>query len=490
METGSHPDDARPQRGRAGATFAITGLATFMAALDNLVVTTALPSIQRDLDATLEGLQWTVNAYTLTFAVLLMTAAILGDRYGRRRVFILGLTLFMAASALAATAGSEQMLVAARALQGAGGSVIFPLGLTLLITAVPAQRRGAAIAGLSATAGLGIAVGPLIGGLVLQQVHWQWIFWLNVPIGAVLVPFAMRLLAESRGPHTRLDVVGTLLVSCGLLGVVYPLVASSSAVDWSGPQLWASLGAGLTLLVVFVVWEHRTAWPVIPPLLFRSRGFALSSLNALLIQGAMFGAVFLLVQYLQDVLAYPPADAGLRTLPWTLMPLLVAPLAVVLAARLGVKTVMVVSAVAQGAALVLFALVVAVDTAYLALLGAMVLAGFGMGLFFALSARQTLEFVMPEQEGVASGVNNAMRQVGVVLGIATLSSVFAAAGGRYGEPARFVDGLQSALWVGAAVLAVAVVCAALVPPRAPAGEPESVEHADPVPLVPLDRSSS
>ena len=491
METASHPNDSPPRRGRAGATFAIAGVATFMAALDNLVVTTALPSIQRDLGATLESLQWTVNAYTLTFAVLLMTAAILGDRYGRRRVFIAGITLFMVASALAALSSSEQMLVIARALQGAGGSVIFPLGLTLTINAVPAQRRGMAIAGLSATAGLGIAVGPLIGGLVLQAVDWQWIFWLNVPIGVVLIPFAMRLLAESHGPHTRLDLVGTLLVSGGLLGVVYPLVASSSSVDWSSPQLWGSLGAGLALLAAFVVWEHRTPWPVIPPSMFRSRGFALSSLNAMLIQGTMFGAVFLLVQYLQGVLAYPPADAGLRTLPWTIMPLFAAPVALMLASRLGVKAVMVISALIQGLALVWFALVVSTGTTYPVLLGAMVLAGFGMGLFFALTARQTLEFVTPEQEGVASGVNNAMRQAGVVFGIATLSSIFAGAGGRYGEPARFVDGLQSALWVGAAVLGVAVVSAVLVPARAPAAPDDAAERTGSDPLVPAtDRSSS
>ncbi|MFC0435586.1 DHA2 family efflux MFS transporter permease subunit [Kutzneria buriramensis] len=447
--------------GSGPTTFALTGVAAFMASMDNLVVTTALPRLRADLHASLESLEWTVSAYTLTFAVFLLTAAIVGDRFGRKRIFTTGIAVFTAASALAALSDSAGMLIAARAIQGVGGSVIFPLALTMLVRAVPTRRRGLAIAGLSGMSGLAIALGPLVGGLIVEYGDWHWIFWINVPIGVVLVPLAAVLLRESHGPHSRLDVRGTVLVTLAMVGVGYGLVRASS-LGWGNPQVPLSIAAGLVLFAVFGWWERRAAMPVVPPQLFRSRGFTLSNLVSLLAQGGMFGAVFLLTQFLQNVLAYPPMTAGLRTLPWTLMPVITAPLTAMLANRFGVRRLLIVSALVMAAALGAFALVVSTNTPYLELLPAMVLAGVGMGMFFALGARQTLDFVTPEQEGVASGMNNATRQLGVVLGIATLSGVFAANGG-YATAATFVRGLEPALWFGTAVLVVAAVVQSLVP---------------------------
>jgi EmrB/QacA subfamily drug resistance transporter len=449
------------KRGAGLPTFLITGVAAFMASLDNLVVTTALPTIQREFHSSLSSLEWTVNAYTLTYAVFLLTAALLGDRFGRRATFVTGLTVFTLASALAATAGSVGTLVAARALQGAGGSVIFPLALTLLVNVVPERRRGMSIAGLSGMSGLAIALGPVVGGLIVQFGDWHWIFWVNVPIGVLLAPLAMLWLRESRGPNAKLDVPGTLLVTGGLLGVVYGLIGSGER-SWRDPLVAGSALAGVALLVAFALWEYRARFPVVPPRLFRSRGFSFANLVALLQQGGMFGAVFLLMQYLQNVLHYSPLTAGSRTLPWTIMPLVVAPLTGMLAERVGVHRLMVVSGAVQTTALIWLAVVSGSTMDYLAALPALLLAGVGMGVFFALSARQTLDFTPPAFDGVAAGVNSSLRQVGVVLGIAVLAGVFANAGG-YGSVPLFVSGLHAALWVGAGVLLTATVLSALTP---------------------------
>jgi EmrB/QacA subfamily drug resistance transporter len=449
--------------GRARATFAVTGTAAFMAALDNLVVTTALPMIRSDLGATLDSLEWTVNAYTLAFAVFLLTAAAVGDRFGRKRTFVGGIALFTAASAGAALATTTGALVAARAMQGLGAAVLLPLSLTLLVGAVSEARRGMAIAGLSGMAGLGIALGPLVGGAVLQLGSWELIFWLNVPIGLVLLPAAALVLGSGPPTSARLDGWGTVLVTLGLLGVAYALVRTS-VLGWAATEVLASLLAGLALLVAFVLWQYRASAPLVPPHLFTHRGFALAGVIALFAQGGMFGAVFLLTQFMQDVLGYSPLDAGLRTLPWTLAPAAVAPLAAVLAARTGTRTAMALTTGLQVAGLAWFALIVSPDVPYQMLVGPMLMAGTGMGLFFALSPRQALDFVTPAQHGIAAGINNALRQVGVVMGIAVLASVFAA-NGDYGDPAQFVAGLRPALWAGAAVVAVAFVADLFVPGR-------------------------
>src|SRR5215475_962824 len=280
-------------RHRTAWTFAITSAALFMASLDNLVVTTALPSIRDHLHASLEGLQWTVNAYTLTFAVLLLTGATLGDRYGRRRMFIAGLGLFTAGSAAAALAPSIGWLIAGRAVQGVGAAVLVPLTLTLLSAAVSPQRRGLALGAWGAVGGLAIAIGPLVGGAVVEGASWQWIFWLNVPIGLVLIPTAWFRLTESCGSSTNLDVPGLVLASLGLLGIVLGVVRGNDH-GWTSGTVLPSIIGGVILVAAFIGWELRAREPMLPLNLFRSRGFTLTNVASLLMFFGMFGSIFLL----------------------------------------------------------------------------------------------------------------------------------------------------------------------------------------------------
>src|SRR5512143_1506638 len=338
------------------ATFLITSLALFMVSLDNLVVTTALPVIKAELGASLAQLEWTVNAYTLTFAVLLLTGAALGDRFGRRRLFVIGLAIFTGAPAFAAVAPSIEVLNAARALQGVGGAIVTPLTLTLLSAAVPPERRGLALGAWGAVGGLAIAIGPLVGGAVVEGASWQWIFWLNVPIGLALLPLARFGLAESRGPSTRLDLPGLILASVGLLGIVLGVVRGNDH-GWTSLTVLPPLVIGALLVAAFIGWELRAREPMLPLHLFRSRGFAVTNAASLLMFFGMFGSIFLLAQFLQVVQHYSPLSAGLRTLPWTAMPIVVSPLAGTLADRIGGRTVVLVGLVLQSVGLAWLALV-------------------------------------------------------------------------------------------------------------------------------------
>ncbi|KMO98359.1 major facilitator transporter, partial [Streptomyces roseus] len=295
-------------------------MAGFMAALDNLVVTTALPAIRQDLGGALEDLEWTVNAYTLTFAVLLMFGAALGDRFGRRRLFMAGLAVFTGASAAAALSPGIDELIAARAVQGVGAAVMMPLTLTLLTAAVPPARRGMALGIFSAVSGLAVASGPLVGGTLTEHISWQWIFWLNVPIGLALLPLARLKLAESTAPNARLDVPGTLLISGGLFGIVYGLV-NANAHGWTSGPVLTALIAGTALVGAFVVHGFRNANPMLPMRLFLNRGFLGINTASLLMYLGMFGSIFRLSQFFQGVAGYSPPQAGVRMLPWTAMPL-------------------------------------------------------------------------------------------------------------------------------------------------------------------------
>src|SRR4051794_3130993 len=315
-------------------TFAITSVALFMVTLDNLVVTTALPVIRQDLHSGLSGLEWTVNAYTLTFAVLLLTGAALGDRFGRRLMLSIGLGIFTLASAAAALAPSIAALNAARAVQGLGGAIVLPLTLTILSAAVPAERRGLALGAWGGISGLAVAIGPLVGGAVVSGISWHWIFWLNVPIGLVLAPLAWSRLAESRGPASRLDPPGLGLASAGLFGIVWGLVRGNS-VGWASAEIVGALVAGFALLAAFVRWELRTETPMLPMRFFRNRTFALANISSLFMFFGMFGSIFLLAQFFQTVQGYSPLQSGLRILPWTAMPIFVAPIAGALSDRVG-----------------------------------------------------------------------------------------------------------------------------------------------------------
>jgi EmrB/QacA subfamily drug resistance transporter len=444
-------------------TFVITSVALVMVTLDNLVVTTAIPVIRKDLHASLQGLEWTVNAYTLTFAVLLLTGAALGDRFGRRRLFVLGLGIFTAASAFAALAPSIEVLNAARALQGVGGAIVTPLTLTLLSAAVPAEKRGLALGAWGGIGGLAVALGPLVGGAIVQGISWQWIFWLNVPIGLALIPLAWRRLGESQGPNAALDLRGLVLASAGLLGIVWGLVRGNS-VGWGSAEIAGSLAAGAVLVVLFVLWELRAEAPMLPMRFFRNRTFAQANVASLFMFFGMFGSIFLLAQFFQTVQGYSPFQAGLRILPWTAMPIFIAPIAGALSDRIPGPRIMGVGLTLQAIGLGWMAAVSTPTVAYAELVGPFVLSGVGMALFFAPVANVILSSVRPEEEGQASGANNAIRELGGVFGVAVLASIFARVGG-YGSPQHFVSGLTPAVWLGAALVAVGALAALTIPVR-------------------------
>jgi EmrB/QacA subfamily drug resistance transporter len=462
------PSTARP---RTGATLAVVSLALFMVVLDNLVVIVALPAIRADLGATLQSLEWTINAYTLAFAVTLLPGAALGDRFGRRRLFLLGLALFTASSAGAALAPTTGALVAARALQGIGGAVVAPLTLTLLAEAFPADRRGAALGIWSGISGTGVALGPLVGGAVVDGISWHWIFWINVPIGLALLPVAAAVLPESHGTSSRLDVRGFLLAATGLFGLVFGLVRGQ-ADGWTSATIVASLAGGLALLGAFVAWERRAPEPMVALGMFRKRAFAVTNLVAFFMYFGTFGSIFLLTQVLQVVNGYSPFQAGVRMLLWTGATMVVAPIAGVLSERIGSRGFMAAGLALQAVALAWFAAVTTTTTAFGEIAVPFVLAGAGMGLVFAPSAAALLSVVAPSQAGQASGTNNAIREVGGVFGVAVLASIFSHSG-SLASPASFVDGVTPALWVGAAVVAVGAL-AALALPRGHAigAEPE------------------
>jgi EmrB/QacA subfamily drug resistance transporter len=455
-------------------TFAVTSVALVMVTLDNLVVTTALPVIRKDLHASLEGLEWTVNAYTLTFAVLLLTGAALGDRFGRRRMFAIGLSVFTVASAAAALAPSMGVLVAARAVQGAGGAIVMPLTLTILSAAVPAEKRGLALGAWGGIGGLAVALGPLVGGAVVSGLSWQWIFWINVPVGLVLIPLALRRLEETHGPSDRLDLPGVGLASAGLLGIVWGLVRGNGQ-GWTSPEIVLTLAGGALVLVGFVLWELRTDAPMLPMRFFRNRTFALTNLASLLMFFGMFGSIFLLAQFFQTVQGYSPFGSGLRILPWTAMPIFVAPIAGALSDRIGGRRIIATGLALQAVGLGWIAAVSTPTTPYADLVAPFVLSGIGMALFFAPVAYLVLSAVRPEEEGQASGANNAIRELGGVFGVAVLASIFAHYGG-YGTGESFVDGLTPAIWVGAAVVGLAAVAAMFIPRR---GRPAEVEGLEP-----------
>ncbi len=456
---------------RTAWTFLITAMAVFMAALDNLVVTTALPVIRADFNATIQELEWMVNAYTLTFAVLLLTGAALGDRFGRKRMFIIGLGIFTAGSAAAALSSTSTELIVARAIQGVGGAIITPLSLTILSAAVSPERRAVALGAWGGIAGLAIAIGPLVGGAIAEGLDWQWIFWVNVPIGLIAIPLAYFRLEESYGPAGRLDLPGLGLISAGLLAIVWGLVKGNE-LGWTDPQIVASLGIGALFVALFVAWEARTAEPMLPLRLFRSRAFSAANAVSLLMTFGMFGSIFLLAQFFQVVQGYSPIEAGLRTLPWTFMPVVVAPIAGVVSTRTGTRPLLVLGMALQAVALGWISLIVTPTVEYLTLVPAFILAGAGMGLFFAPIANVVLSSVAPEEEGKASGANNAIRELGGVFGVAVLAAVFTA-NGSYQSPVAYVDGLIPAMQVGAVVVALGVLAALALPGRARSTDDEA-----------------
>ncbi|MGO9793400.1 MAG: DHA2 family efflux MFS transporter permease subunit [Solirubrobacteraceae bacterium] len=446
---------------RKGWTLAIVSIGLFMVVLDNLVVNVALPSIHRDLGASIQALEWIVNAYVLAYAVLLLTGAALGDRFGRKRMFIAGISLFTLSSAAAALAPSIGLLVAARAAQGVGAAIVTPLTLTLLADAFPPERRGIALGVWSGISGTAVALGPLVGGAVIQAANWHWIFWINVPIGLVLIPLAALRLTESRGATRRLDLPGVALASSGLFGIVFGLVQSQSQ-GWNSPEVVIALAIGVVLVLAFIRHELRTAEPMLPMSFFANRSFAVTNVVSLAMYFGMFGSIFFLSQFLQNVLHNTPLQAGIKLLVWTGATMVVSPLAGFFSERYGSRPFMVTGLALQALALGWLARIASVNQSYASMVIPFILAGAGMALVFAPAANAVLASVRTDQTGQASGATNAIRELGGTLGIAVLATVFTSYG-SYGSPQAFVDGMLPAMWVGVAVLAAAALIAAALP---------------------------
>ncbi|WP_083983362.1 DHA2 family efflux MFS transporter permease subunit [Actinomadura hibisca] len=431
--------------GRPALALAVTCVPAFMVTLDLMVVTVALSTIRTSLDASLDALGWTVNAYTLAFGVLIPTAALLGDRLGRRRVFGIGLGVFTLASAACALAPTAGALIAARAVQGAGAALITPLSLALVTAAVPPGRRGAAVGVWGAATGSAVALGPLVGGLVVAGTSWPWIFWVNVPIGLVAMVLAPRLLAESRGAPRAADVPGLVLLAAGLAALVWGIIRED-ATAWTA----ASIVGGVVLLGAFAVRQARASSPLLPRHLFTDRTFASATGTVFLMGASLMGAAFLVPQYLQTGLRYSALEGGARMLPWTIMPMLLAPVVGRLGDRIGNRPLMVAGLVLQGSAFLWLAAVAGPATAYGTLFAPLLVAGIGIALVFPAVSNAVVGAVAPADLGLASAANATARQVGGLVGVAVATAVFGRAGG-FESGRAIVDGLAAALVVVAAI---------------------------------------
>ncbi len=453
------------KRASMGWVLALTGVGSLMAALDTLVVSTALSTIRLDLGASIEQLEWTVNAYNLSFAVLLMTGAALGDRFGRRNLFAAGLTLFALASAACALAPDVGWLIAARAVQGAGAALLMPLGLALLSAAFPAESRGAAIGIFSAITGLAVASGPLVGGAVVEGLAWQWIFWLNVPIGLIAAPLVLTRMKESFGGDTALDIPGLALVTGGALGIVWALVRGST-VGWSSLEVVGSLALGAALVAAFIIWELRAREPMLPMHFFRSRAFSAGNAAIFFTFASLFGAVFFFAQLLQTGLGDGPLATGLRLLPWTATFITVAPIAGALADRYGERLLMVGGLTLQAGGMLWVAQIAKPGLTYSDLLVPFIVTGVGISMAIPAAQNSVVGSVSLDSIGKAAGTNSMMRELGGVFGIALAVAVFAGAG-SYASLQAFTDGFAPAIDVAAALALAGAVSGLALPGRRP-----------------------
>ncbi len=441
---------------------ALTAVASFMVALDALVVATALSTIRLDLGASIEELEWTVNAYTLSFAVLLMSGAALGDRFGRRRMFVAGLLLFVAASAACALAPTVGALIAARAIQGCGAALIMPLAVTQVSVAFPPELRGKALGFFSGVTGLAALAGPTLGGAIAGGLAWQWIFWLNVPLGLLLVPLVLRRIEESFGPPTALDIGGLLLITGAALGLVWGLVRGNQA-GWGSLEVVATLTAGVLLALAFVAWERRASVPMLPMRLFRSRAFSGGNAAGFLFFASLYGSAFFLAQFLQTGLGYGPLGAGLRLLPWTATLFVSAPLAGALISRFGERALLVGALLLQAVAMAWIGLIARPGLAYSELVAPLIIAGFGAS---AIPAGQNavVSSVAISEIGKASGAFNMLRNLGAAFGVAILAAVFATVG-SFGSAQAFSDGFAAAMGASAALSFAGAVAGLWLPSR-------------------------
>jgi EmrB/QacA subfamily drug resistance transporter len=468
--------------GHPGWTLALAAFGTFITALDVVVVSTALPTLRTHLHASLADLDWTINAYNLVFACFMLTAAALGDRFGRKRLYMVGMGVFTLASAAAAMSTTIGELIGARMVQGLGAAVVLPLTLTLVADVFPVEKRAVAFGALGGVTGLGIAAGPVVGGVIVQSSSWQWIFWANVPFGAAAIALSVFKLRESHGQRTHLDVPGLLLAGAGMFALTWGAVRAPTA-GWGSAEVVGSLVAGAVLAGGFVQRERRAAHPMMPTGFFRNRSFSMANGVGFVQQVSIIGSLFIIMQLLQLGMGYRPLDAGVRVLAWNAMPVLVAPVAGVLAGRFGNRPVLLAGLALQGGGLTWLAAAATEGGGYGPLVLPLIVAGIGISLVFPVIAIAVTTAVGPEEVGIASGVNKAVMELGTVFGVSVISAVFAANGG-YGSVHAFYSGFRPAMYVAAGVALAGLAFAGFLPGGAPQppepalaespGEPEQV----------------
>jgi EmrB/QacA subfamily drug resistance transporter len=432
-------------------TLILGSLTSFLVGLDALVVATALPTLHQEFGTGIEGLSWTVNAYQLAFAASILTGSTLGDRFGRRRVFVIGISVFTVASALCALSPNVGVLIASRTLQGVGGGIAVPLSLALITAATPPHTRGKALGIWGAFTGVAVAVGPLVGGAIVDGLAWQWIFWLNVPVGIAVVLLAKRKIDEGQRVFRRVDPVGLALATVGVFGIAQGLIRGNAA-GWSSGSIVGGLIGGAVALALFVAWEHRSGSPMMPMGLLRKRSFTAGCVASFVLMAGVFALGFLTAQYLQLALHHDPLGVGLRLLPATGVALFVSPVAGRLADRIGERPLVMLGLGLQAFGLLLIGVLVTETSGYGTIVGPLFVTGVGIAIAFPTVTTAVMRSVGPAEVGIASGVSNTFRQVGAVFGVAIAAAIFAGNGG-YGTPSDFVNGYRPAF------LALSVLCA-------------------------------
>ncbi|WP_426412073.1 DHA2 family efflux MFS transporter permease subunit [Bradyrhizobium ganzhouense] len=441
----------------------VTALASFMMALDAMIITTAFAAIRADFGSPVETLQWTVNAFNLIFAVLLLTGAALGDRFGRRRMFAAGIALFVAASAACALAGNVAALIAARALQGAGAALVMPLAMAILSGTFGREERARALGIFSSITGCALIIGPAIGGFITEHFGWRWVFWINLPIGLIAIALVLARLRESFGPSAALDIPGLLLVALAALALVWSLLRGN-AVGWASAEVMATLMSGLVLAAAFVLWELRAAAPMVPMRLFASRALAAGISASVLFYAAMYGVLFMLPQFLQTTLGFDAFSAGLRLLPWTATLFVTAPIAGAVVNRLGERPLVVTGLLMQAIGLGWIAEIASPTIAYSALVAPLVLAGVGVSMAMPAAQNAVLGSVAVVEMGKASGIFNMGRFLGGMFGIAALVATFSAHGGAY-SAAHFDSGFAAAMSLAATLSLGGAIAGFFLPAR-------------------------
>jgi EmrB/QacA subfamily drug resistance transporter len=440
-----------------------SSLAAFMVALDTQVLTAALVTIRSDFGVPIEMLQWTVNAYNLSFAVLLLTGAALGDRFGRRRLFAFGIALFALASIGCALSTGIVGLIAARAVEGAGAALVIPLAMALLSGAFPREERARALGIFSGVTGFAVLAGPAAGGFITENFGWQWIFWINLPIGLIAIVVALTRLRESFGAAAGLDIAGLALVAAAAFTGVWGLLRGNGS-GWASAEVLTAFVAGSFLLAAFVVLRLRASSPMVPMRLFRSRSFSAGVVASFLFYAAMYGVLFLLPQFLQTVLGNGPLSAGLKLLPWTATLFVTAPIAGAVVNNVGERPLVVTGLLMQAIGLGSIAMIVEPGLAYSVIIAPLVLAGVGVSMAMPAVQNAVLSSVAAAEIGKASGVFNMGRFLGGVFGVALLVAVFSARGATR-SAADFSAGFSAAIAAAAALSLLGAIAGWWLPAR-------------------------